>query len=76
MVVGASPEKIVPDPRFATLRDVCIIVGTHDVVGDYKGDPGIRNPSLDAILLTQPGKKVAYLGKCCEQKHGKTAPPK
>ena len=50
--------------------------GTHDVVGDYKGDPGIRNPSLDAILLTQPGKKVAYLGKCCEQKHGKTAPPK
>ena len=28
VVVGASPEKIVPDPRFATLRDVCIIVGS------------------------------------------------
>lgn len=49
---------------------------THSIVYIHKGGPCIRNPSLDKILLTQPGNKVANLNKCCEQKHGKTAPPK
>ena len=42
----------------------------------YMGPPCVRNPSLDAVLLTQPRNKVANLNKCCDQKHGKTAPPK
>ena len=52
-----------------------ILMRTHSIVYIHKGDPCIRDPSLDTILLTQPGNKVAYLDKCCEQKHGKTASP-
>ena len=53
-----------------------ILNATHGIVFIHKRGPCIRNPSLDTILLTQPGNKVAYLNKCCEQKHGKTAPTK
>ena len=49
---------------------------THSIVYIHKGGPCIRNPSLDAVLLTQPGNKVANLNECCEQKHGKSAPTK